>query len=130
MKSTSLLHHFGHFLYHYYTKIGRFYIISISSKNLPAKSLHHFYTIITDFYTVPTPKSSESTPLLHHSGIQCTHRCKHKICCQRTGYFVQIQSMDTLFDTFYKSPKKHIISTPFLHHARIVFLIFISFLYR
>lgn len=68
MKSTSLLHHFGHFLYHSYIKIGRFYIISISSKNPPAKSLHHFYTIITDFYTVPTPKFSISTPLLHHSG--------------------------------------------------------------
>ena len=31
-----------------------FYIISISSKNPPAKSLHRFYTVISDFYTVPT----------------------------------------------------------------------------
>ena len=70
MKSTSFLHHFGHCLYHSYIKIGRFYIISISSKNLPAKSLHRFYIIISDFYTIPTPKSEESTSFLYHSSIQ------------------------------------------------------------
>lgn len=67
MKSTSFLHHFGHFLYHSYIKIGGIYIISTPAKNPPVKILHRFYIIISDFYTIPTPKSEESTPFLYHS---------------------------------------------------------------
>ncbi len=129
MKSTPLLYHFGHCLHHCCIKIGGFYIISTPLKNPPAKSLHRFYTIISDFYTVPTPKFSVSTPLPHHSGIRCTHRCGHKICCQRTGYLVQIQSRNTLFDTFCKSKKLyHLYTVPisYLYHFSNFYIISIS----
>ena len=126
MKSTSFLHHFGYSLHHYYIKIGGFYIISTPAKNPPAKSLHRFYIIISDFYTIPTPKSEESTSFLYHSGIQCTHRCGHPIWYQRTGYFVQIQFSDILFDTLCESPKT--ISS--LHRSYIIPISFFRFLYH
>ena len=126
MKFTSFLHHFGYSLHHYYIKIGGFYIISTPAKNPPAKSLHRFYIIISDFYTIPTPKSEESTSFLYHSGIQCTHRCGHPIWYQRTGYFVQIQFSDILFDTLCESPKT--ISS--LHRSYIIPISFFRFWYH
>ena len=115
MKSTSFLHHFGHCLYHSYIKIGRFYIISISSKNLPAKSLHRFYIIISDFYTIPTPKSPESTPFLHHSYEQDIW-CKSK---SRTPCLILLKQSQKTISSLHRSYIIPISFFRFLYHFYI-----------